>query len=150
MRLRKQITTGFIALLLSVSARGAVTSAQPGDWPMFRGQPSLTGVAKGELPTKLSLLWTFKTKGPVKSSAAIVGNKVYIGSGDKQVYAINLNDGKQAWSFATEGPVDSSPLVLGTMVYVGSSDTYLYALNAENGKLVWKYQTGDKILGAPN
>src|SRR5437667_3957324 len=37
--------------------------------------PALTGVAAGTLPDKLSLLWSFKTGGPVKSSAAIVGGR---------------------------------------------------------------------------
>src|SRR6185436_11088054 len=135
MRLRTRIATALAAVWLCVSSRAASEAGPSADWPMFRGQPALTGVAGGQLPAKLSLLWTFKTKGPVKSSAAIVGNRVYVGSGDKQVYAINLADGKPVWNFPTEGPVDSSPLVLGELVFVGSSDAYLYALNADTGTL---------------
>ncbi|MEK7779993.1 MAG: PQQ-binding-like beta-propeller repeat protein, partial [Verrucomicrobiota bacterium] len=48
------------------------------DWPMYRGQPDLIGLASGDLPAKPALLWSFKTQGPVKSSAAIVGNRVYV------------------------------------------------------------------------
>ena len=66
-----------------------------GDWPMFRGGPALTGVAAGSLPERLSLLWTFKTAGPVKSSPAIVQDRVFIGSDDGNVYALTLADGKQ-------------------------------------------------------
>jgi len=117
---------------------------------MFRGNPSLTGLATGSLENKLSLLWTFKTEKPVKSSPAVVGDRVYVGSDDGRLYAIDFNKGTKVWDFKTEGTVESSPLVLGNRVYVGASDTYLYAIDAANGKPVWKYQTGDKILGAPN
>lgn len=120
------------------------------DWPMFRGNPSLTGIAEGKLPDGLTKLWEFKTGGPVKSSAAIVGNRVYIGSGDEKLYALKLEDGSKIWEFKTQGSVESSPLVLDGKVYFGSEDSSLYAVDAREGKLVWKYLTGDKILGGPN
>ena len=126
-------------------------AAAPGDdWPMFRGGPALAGVAAGSLPERLELLWTFKTGGPVKSSAAIVQDRVFVGSDDGNVYALGLADGKKVWAFKTGGGVESSPLVLEGKVFVGSSDGLLYALEAATGKLAWKYETGDKILGGPN
>ena len=128
----------------------ASPGAPGGDWPMFRGGPALTGIATGSVPDHLQLLWTFKTGGPVKSSPAIVGGRVFIGSADGNLYALALADGTKAWAFKTGGEVESSPLVLEGRVYVGSSDGFLYALDAATGKLAWKYETGDKILGAPN
>src|SRR6266536_5209746 len=134
----------------SDSRDGKAASGDAAGWMMFRGNPALTGVAAGNLPDKLSLLWSFKTGGPVKSSAAIVGGRVFIGSGDGQVYALDLGSGKKVWAAKTGGPVDSSPLVLGGKVFFGSVDSSLYAVEAGSGKQVWKYETGDKILGAPN
>ena len=128
----------------------AAAAVPEADWPMFRGGPSLAGVAGGSLPGRLALRWTFKTGGPVKSSAAMVRDRVFIGSDDGNVYALALPDGKQIWAFKTGGAVESSPLVLEGRVYVGSSDGLLYALEAASGKLLWKYVTEDKILGAPN
>ncbi|MGO8931667.1 MAG: PQQ-binding-like beta-propeller repeat protein [Limisphaerales bacterium] len=128
----------------------ANAAAAGDDWPMFRGGPALVGVAAGSLPERVELLWTFKTRGPVKSSAAIVRDHVFIGSDDGNVYALGLADGKQVWAFKTGGDVESSPLVMEGRVFLGSSDGFLYALEAATGKLAWKYETGDKILGAPN
>ncbi len=62
---------------------------------MFRGGPALLGVASGNLPGKLNLLWTFKTGGPVKSSAAIEQGRVFIGSHDGNVYALDFAGGKK-------------------------------------------------------
>jgi outer membrane protein assembly factor BamB len=98
----------------------------------------------------LALLWSFKTGGPVKSSAAIYENKVFVGSSDASIYALDLAAGKMLWTFKTGDAVESSPLVLNGVVYVGSADSYLYALDASSGALKWKYKAGDKILGAPN
>lgn len=144
-------TTRYILLAIWLLFPWGVGAAPPGDdWPMFRGGPALAGIAGGSLPERLELLWTFKTAGPVKSSAAIVQDRVFIGSDDGNVYALGLADGKKVWTFKTGGAVESSPLVLEGKVFVGSSDAFLYALEAGTGKLVWKYETGDKLLGAPN
>src|SRR5436853_7137848 len=75
------------------------------DWPMFRGAPNLTGVAQGNLPEKPVSIWTFKTGGAVKSSAAIVQNHVFIGSTDENIYALELSNGKKLWTLKTGGPV---------------------------------------------
>ncbi len=120
------------------------------DWPMYRGSPDLVGVADGKLPDKPALLWSFKTQGPIKSSAAIVGNRVFIGSNDRHLYALDFATGKQLWAFTNSEPIESSPLVLNGQVFVGANDAHLYALDASTGKQLWKFETGDKILGAPN
>lgn len=120
------------------------------DWSMFRGSPALAGVAAGALPAAPILLWSFKTGGAVKSSAAIVGGRVYVGSHDRNLYALELADGKKVWAFTNREAIESSPLVLNGSVYVGSTDGNLYALDGASGAALWKFATGDKILGGPN
>lgn len=137
-----------VVLAGAISSRGDGVATTK-SWPMFRGNPGLTGVSPARLPSKLDLLWTHKTGGPVKSSPAVVDGKVYIGSDDQHLYSLDLATGKKLWSYKTDGEIESSPLVLGKTVYFGSTDGALYALNTE-GKLLWKSMTGDKILGGPN
>ena len=108
----------YIASFLLLS--GAIAAAAD-SWPMFRGGPALLGVARSSLPDGLKLLWTFKTAGPVKSSAAIVDNRVFIGSTDSNIYALTLDGGKKLWAFTTGGPVESSTLILDGRVFVGSA-----------------------------
>src|SRR6059058_4543597 len=97
-----------LALFLPFLTMGAPSPSDT-NWPMFRGNPALTGVASGSLADKLSLLWSFQSGGPVKSSASIVDGRVFIGSGDSNVYALDLTSGKKIWAAKTGGPVDSSP-----------------------------------------
>jgi eukaryotic-like serine/threonine-protein kinase len=136
---------GIILMLLAADAFALQAS-----WPMFRGRQDLLGTAAGNLPDSLELRWSFKTEGPVKSSAAIDGERVVVGSDDTHVYCINSLTGEEIWAFKTADAVEGSPLILGGHVYIGSADGQLYKLDLATGALQWKYATGDKILGGVN
>ncbi|MDK1031481.1 MAG: PQQ-binding-like beta-propeller repeat protein [Planctomycetia bacterium] len=124
--------------------------ADESEWPMFRGGQALLGVSRSKVPDSPVLLWQFETGGAVESSAAIVRGRVFVGSDDGKVYALDLAEGKKLWEYQTGGSVKSSPLVIGGAVFVGSSDEHLYAIDADTGDLRWKYKTGKKILGGAN
>ena len=83
--------------------------AAAADWPMFRGSPALLGAAAGNLPPNLKLVWSYKTAGPVKSSAAVVGGRVYFGSGDQHCHAVELGSGKKIWATKVTDGIESSP-----------------------------------------
>ena len=119
-------------------------------WPMYRGQPSLSGVSPVKFQGALSEAWVFKAEMGIKSSAAISQGKVFIGCDDGKLHALDLQTGKSLWQFETDGAIESSPLVLGGDVFFGSGDGALYRVRGDNGRLVWKYQTDDQILGSPN
>jgi len=124
----------------------AVNQEVSGEWPIYRGDPSLTGVASGRLGSQPELAWTFRTDGSITSSPVISDGVVYIGSIDGSLYAIDLVTGKKRWSYATEDAIEASPLVHDGMVYVGSCDGFFYALDATTGALLWKYETDDTIM----
>src|SRR5271157_343958 len=54
------------------------------DWPQFRGNPQLTGVATGSVPANLKLLWTYDAGESIESSAAISGGTVYVGRSEER------------------------------------------------------------------
>ena len=137
---------GAIVLLMCGSA---ITLPAAG-WPVFRGNPALTGVADGALPAKPALLWTFKSGGPVKSSAVIGGGKVFIGSNDGQVHALDFASGNELWSFKAGSAVDAAPLLANGAVFAGTIEGLFYAIDAANGKQLWKYATEGKIMGSAN
>src|SRR5690349_4285788 len=88
-----------IVFLANGHAAAAPSGSSPTttSWPMFRGGPALLGVAAVKLPGDIALLWSFKTQGPVKSSAAIVDGRVFIGSDDGHLYALDLKTGAKVW-----------------------------------------------------
>jgi len=80
------------------------------------------------------------------SSPTIVGDIVYIGSGDHNVYALDAHTGALRWKFATGNVVHASPAVSNGVVYIGSWDRNMYALNASTGHELWRFTTGEDTL----
>ena len=76
------------------------------------------------------------------SSPVIQGGRVFIGSGDHHVYALDLATGALAWSYRTGDVVHASPAVADGIVYVGSWDRKLHALDAGTGAVRWTFTTG--------
>ena len=54
------------------------------------------------------------------SSPSVMDNKVYVGSRDGNVYALDAANGQLIWNYTTGGSVDSSPSVMDNKVYIGS------------------------------
>jgi len=144
----KLLTTAGVCSFLLVSTVMSALGAS--EWPIYRGNNSLTGVSDDVLPEKPVLLWSFKTEGQVKSSAVIGQNKVFIGSDDENIYALDFATGKKSWAVKTGGGVSSPPLLVGNTLVAGSEDGFVYALEAATGKELWKFQTGDKLVGSAN
>jgi outer membrane protein assembly factor BamB len=131
----------------------APAAAADGEWPIFRGDPGLTGIARCELPASagdLGVLWSYDTKKPVVSSPVVADGRVFIGSDDHCVHAIDLESGEGLWRFATEDMVEAPPLVREGRVICGSSDTRVYAIDAESGAELWRFEGGDQFLGGAN
>ena len=87
-----------------------------------------------------TLKWRVPLGGIVgyNSPAIAEDGTVYIGSSDKNLYAIDPKDGSEKWRFAMNGvdDMDSSPAMGGDgTIYVASRDGNLYAINGESGGL---------------
>ncbi|MCL2359535.1 MAG: PQQ-binding-like beta-propeller repeat protein [Candidatus Bathyarchaeota archaeon] len=107
------------------------------DWPMWRADPSHSSSAPTG-PTTLALNWKFQTQGAVSSSPSVVDGIVYVGSQDKNIYAIGAWSGNLLWKFPTQAPVESSPAIADGKLYTGGDDGYVYCLDAYTGVCIWK------------
>jgi outer membrane protein assembly factor BamB len=76
------------------------------------------------------------------SSPAVASGKIFFGSGDGNVYAVDQKSGLLQWKVATKDVVHASPAVANNTVYVGSWDSALYAIDAESGQLKWTFEAG--------
>jgi outer membrane protein assembly factor BamB len=112
-------------------------------WPMWRADAAHSSTAQ-EGPSNLTLAWKFTTKGAVISSPSVTDGIVYVGSQDKNIYAIGAWSGNLIWNFTTQGAIESSPAVANGKVYTGGDDGYVYCLNAYTGAFIWKtFVNGD-------
>jgi outer membrane protein assembly factor BamB len=84
--------------------------------------------------------FSFEPVGPIRSSPALAGDHLYVGSDDGNLYAVDKDTGALAWDppLHTDAPIVSSPAVAmsvdGTVrvVVVGSNDGKVYLVQ-DNG-----------------
>jgi outer membrane protein assembly factor BamB len=81
-------------------------------------------------------LWRFRA-GVIETPPLLAGGRVYFGSWDHRVYAVDARTGRLDWSFSTGDRVKGGVAFAGGTIFVGSYDGRLYALDARIGKLRW-------------
>jgi outer membrane protein assembly factor BamB len=107
-------------------------------------------------------LWEFRIRddapnapGATRSTAALVGNRIYVGYGEG-VYSLNATTGAKVWRSADVGPataeVISSPAITGAagdrVLFIGDMAGKVIALDTSGARL-WTYPTGGFIYGSP-
>jgi outer membrane protein assembly factor BamB len=132
----------FIALL-------AVSPLFASDWPLHRGNAAQIGVSDEKLPENLGIRWQFATKNAIEGGPVIADGVVYVGSADKNFYAIDLKTGQQKWKVPL-GIITSAPGIKGDRVYTGNADGKFFCLKRENGDTIWTFETDGQITAAPN
>jgi outer membrane protein assembly factor BamB len=107
-------------------------------------------------------LWEFSIRddapnagGSTRSTAALVGNRLYVGYGEG-VYSLNATTGAKVWRSADVGPptaeVISSPAISGAagdrVLFIGDMAGKVIALDVSGARL-WTFSTGGFIYGSP-
>ncbi len=77
------------------------------------------------------------------SSPIVAGGSVYFGSGDGNVYALDVATGALKWKFRTGDVVHASPAYADGVLFFGSWDSWFYAVDAESGKEKWRFHGGE-------
>ncbi|MEO6166397.1 MAG: PQQ-binding-like beta-propeller repeat protein, partial [Chitinophagales bacterium] len=143
--MRKNLCLQLLLLCVFIMDSNAQQSA-PAKNVMFRGNASLNGVYDSKPAYQLNgVLFTFKTNGPIRSTAATYDETVFFGSGDENFYAVDATTGNERWRFKTNGAINSSPAISDGVAFFTSRDGRLYALQARDGKKLWEYQFGKDL-----
>lgn len=93
---------------------------------------------------RLTLKWAFGFPGVTTSGsqATVVGNRVFVGSRNGAVYALDAKTGCLDWLFQADAGVRSTPTVArqedSVTVYFGDAHAQIYALDAASGELRFK------------
>ncbi len=90
--------------------------------------------------------WRFKTA-PVESSPLLRNGRLYVGSWDHKVYALNARTGRRIWSFEADDQVNTSAAYWRRTIYIASDGGTLYALDARTGRLRWSAQSHAGLSG---
>jgi outer membrane protein assembly factor BamB len=75
---------------------------------------------------------------------------VYFGGQDKNLYALNGNDGALIWKYQSGGDFSySTPALVNGTIYSTNTDHNLYAIDAASGTLKWKFASESSIISSP-
>jgi polyvinyl alcohol dehydrogenase (cytochrome) len=160
--------SGATAGRCAAGASGSSPTATRGRWSGW--SPAITnarfqsreeaGLTADELP-RLALKWAFGF--PDASSAwahpTIADGRLFVGSQNGTVYALDAKSGCVRWTFSAGGGVRTA-IVLGRAgatgpyrVFFGDTAANAYALDAETGRLLWSRRVDDhplaRITGSP-
>lgn len=83
------------------------------------------------------------------SDVTVAGGRLYLGTHDGRLLAIDPARGEKAWEFASSDSVLAAPAVEAGRVVFGSFDGSVYALEAATGKLLWKRDTRGAVVSTP-
>lgn len=77
--------------------------------------------------------------------------RVFVGSSDNGLYALEAASGHTLWRFETTGAVQSAPLYdpAEDAVFFGSNDGALYKVSAANGQLHYRFETNSEVAERP-
>jgi outer membrane protein assembly factor BamB len=60
----------------------------------------------------------------------MVGDRVFFGSSDRNVYGVNIDTGEEVWKFNTGGDVEAAPAVGEDVLVIGNTEA-VYCFGAK-------------------
>lgn len=84
------------------------------------------------------ILWKRALPGRAESSPLVLGNTLYFGCEDGQLFALSTRNGNVRWATSLGGPIKSAPAYRHGILFVGDYGGYMNAVRASSGKLVWQ------------
>jgi outer membrane protein assembly factor BamB len=85
--------------------------------------------------------------GATETSPLIVGNRIYIGDTEGNVYCLKTLDGSTVWTYHADGAVKGAVAYDRGRLFFGAYDGRLYALRASDGKLLWRSSSDRDMFG---
>ena len=86
------------------------------------------------------------TIGPSESSPLLIGDRLYVGDWNGDVWAFDADNGRILWRHHVGGAVKGAIASAGGRLYVGAYDGRLYCLSQE-GKQLWRASGQHRLLG---
>lgn len=118
-------------------------AVSPG-WPIFRGDPALTGVGASSVPVSPKLLWSFEAESE-PTSPVVQGNRVVVATRDGDLISLDLSSGRMVWRGKVEAGFEGAPTLSSTgLVLVPDLEGVVHAFAAADGQKVWSYVTEGK------
>ena len=113
-------------------------------------------LGRDDLP-RLKLKWAFGFPGASATygQPTVAGGRLFVGSEDGTVYALDARTGCSYWTYKAEATVKTAVSLdsTGHTAFFGDTNGNIYAVLSENGRLLWKVRAdlhpAARITGSP-
>ena len=82
------------------------------------------------------VIWKHELPGRAESSPLVIGDTLYFGCEDGQLFALSTRNGHERWATTLAGPVKAAPAYYKGILYVGDYGGDMNAVDAGTGKLI--------------
>jgi outer membrane protein assembly factor BamB len=90
--------------------------------------------------------------GQTAATAAVRGDKLYVGTMRNQVKAIDWKKGEEVWTYRPDRQAQAfyaSAAVNDKYVVIGNRDNRVHCIDRKKGEVVWTFPTGNKVDSSP-
>jgi outer membrane protein assembly factor BamB len=129
-----------------------ISTAHPAaSWIEWRGNTQYPGITLNDGPSDFSSgpVWTYQTGAGIQGSPVVANGKLYVASGDRNIYCLDAYNGTEIWKFRTAEPRmthwGSTMAVYSGVVVVGPDDGHIYGLDANTGTVKYTIDAGPFI-----
>ena len=87
------------------------------------------------------LVWSFKTRGSVRTRPAFDNGQLFVGSSDGCLYRLDAQSGRPTWPrpYCTDAAIYGGPVVSGDTVLFSVTIDKIYAVSGNDGRFLWEY-----------
>jgi outer membrane protein assembly factor BamB len=139
----------FILLAACTSKTGSPVRQSKTDWPIFRGDATLSGYTEIPLPDRPTLLWTYKSGTTTDSSPVVSHGVTYWSNKRGCIMGVNL-DGELIFRYDLQTAVNASPMIVESTLYIGRIDGIMTAISLEKKDTIWNFETMGQLSASPN
>ena len=98
--------------------------------------------------------WRITTVVPARSAPTVVDGRVFFGTIDQRLFAVDAATGKPLWSFQAQSSFDTllgqpAPAVVGDTVIAGFGSGEIAVVNAVDGSVIWTDVLGGLAAASP-
>lgn len=95
------------------------------------------------------LVWKFSTNGSIFSTPALLGDNMYIASGDGAIYCAERKNKRFRWQAVTFGSVDADLVATDAGIFAAGTDNTLYLFDPSFGEVRWRYRFSGPLYDSP-
>ncbi len=121
----------------------------PATWAHSRYDFGNTAASPDQAPVPGRVAWTFETSEPLTTSPAVVGDSVYLATGDGRTVCLDAATGGLVWEYENGFPSNATPIVTEDVVITVNRPGRVVALDRATGEVAWENHIKSPVTSSP-